>query len=75
MALAIVGMPVDKIPLDVVRSILAGGASVCSAAGIPVAGGHSDRFAGTHLRLGRHRHGGSVREFCEQHDRAGDSIL
>jgi len=41
MALAVVGMPVDKIPVDVVQDILAGGASVCSAAGIPVAGGHS----------------------------------
>jgi selenide, water dikinase len=41
MALAVVGMPVDKMPVDVVQQILAGGASVCSAAGIPVAGGHS----------------------------------
>lgn len=41
MALAVVGMPVDKMPADVVQDILAGGASVCSAAGIPVAGGHS----------------------------------
>ena len=41
MALAVVGMPVDKIPVDLVQDILAGGASVCTAAGIPVAGGHS----------------------------------
>ena len=41
MALAILGMPVDKIPPEMVRQILAGGASVCEAAGIPVAGGHS----------------------------------
>ena len=41
MALAVVGMPVDKIPLQIVQDILAGGASVCTAAGIPVAGGHS----------------------------------
>jgi selenide,water dikinase len=41
MALAVVGMPVDKIPVDVVQDILAGGASVCTAVGIPVAGGHS----------------------------------
>jgi len=40
-ALAVVGMPVDKIPPAVVQDILAGGASVCTAAGIPVAGGHS----------------------------------
>jgi selenide,water dikinase len=41
LALAIVGMPVDKVPVEVVQDILAGGASVCAAAGIPVAGGHS----------------------------------
>jgi selenide, water dikinase len=41
MALAILGMPVEKIPTEMVREILKGGASVCAAAGIPVAGGHS----------------------------------
>ncbi|HTQ83806.1 MAG TPA: selenide, water dikinase SelD [Pseudolabrys sp.] len=41
MALAILGMPVDKIPPEMVRKILEGGASVCEAAGIPIAGGHS----------------------------------
>lgn len=41
LALAVVGMPVGKIPVAMVQDILAGGASVCSAAGIPVAGGHS----------------------------------
>ncbi len=41
MALAILGMPLDKVPVEVVREILQGGASVCAAAGIPVAGGHS----------------------------------
>ncbi len=40
-ALAIVGMPVDRIPVETVQAILAGGAGVCAAAGIPVAGGHS----------------------------------
>lgn len=40
-ALAILGMPVDKIPTEMVRRILKGGASVCADAGIPVAGGHS----------------------------------
>jgi selenide,water dikinase len=40
-ALAIVGMPLDKLPLEVIRRILAGGQSVCAAAGIPIAGGHS----------------------------------
>src|SRR6201996_6286086 len=41
LALAIVGMPVDRLPVDTIRQILAGGASVCAAAGVPVAGGHS----------------------------------
>ncbi len=41
MALAIVGMPVDKVSPAMVREILAGGAEVCGTAGIPVAGGHS----------------------------------
>lgn len=40
-ALALVGMPLDKLPEDVIRRILAGGEAVCAAAGIPIAGGHS----------------------------------
>jgi selenide,water dikinase len=40
-ALAIVGMPIGKLPNEVIRQILAGGESVCKAAGIPIAGGHS----------------------------------
>jgi len=41
MALAILGMPLGKLPLEVVGTILAGGAEACAGAGIPVAGGHS----------------------------------
>lgn len=41
MALAIVGMPLDKLPLEVIGKILAGGEAVCAQAGIPIAGGHS----------------------------------
>jgi selenide, water dikinase len=40
-ALALVGMPVSQIPLDVIRRILEGGESVCTRAGIPIAGGHT----------------------------------
>ena len=40
-ALALVAMPIDKLPLETIRRILAGGESVCQRAGIPVAGGHS----------------------------------
>jgi selenide,water dikinase len=41
LALAIVGMPVNVLSAETVGAILAGGASVCAAAGIPIAGGHS----------------------------------
>jgi len=41
LALAILGMPLGKIDPKAVQSILAGGASICAEAGIPVAGGHS----------------------------------
>jgi len=41
LALAIVGMPIDKLRPETIRAILEGGASVCAAAGVPVAGGHS----------------------------------
>ncbi|MBC2887216.1 selenide, water dikinase SelD [Ochrobactrum sp. CM-21-5] len=41
MALAVLGMPVDKMPAEMIREILKGGASICAEAGIPVAGGHS----------------------------------
>jgi selenide,water dikinase len=41
MALALVGMPIDKLPPEVIGRVLEGGASVCREAGIPIAGGHS----------------------------------
>ncbi|MDN0074294.1 selenide, water dikinase SelD [Crenobacter sp. SG2303] len=41
MALAIVGMPVNVLPVETIKAILDGGESVCHAAGIPLAGGHS----------------------------------
>jgi len=40
-ALALVGMPVNVLSTGTIGRILEGGASVCAAAGIPVAGGHS----------------------------------
>ena len=40
-ALAIVGMPVNTLPMETIRRILEGGESVCAAAGIPIAGGHT----------------------------------
>jgi selenide,water dikinase len=40
-ALALVGMPVNQLPLETIRRILEGGESVCARAGIPIAGGHT----------------------------------
>src|SRR6476620_3016026 len=40
-ALALVGMPINKLPTTTIREILAGGESVCAKAGIPIAGRHS----------------------------------
>ncbi|AYF02919.1 selenide, water dikinase SelD [Paracoccus yeei] len=41
MALAILGMPIDKLAPEQIREILEGGRDICHQAGIPVAGGHS----------------------------------
>jgi len=41
LALAIVGMPINVLPLETIGRILEGGAAVCKAAGIPIAGGHT----------------------------------
>ncbi|WP_246849303.1 selenide, water dikinase SelD [Rubellimicrobium arenae] len=41
MALALVGMPINVLSGETIARVLAGGASVCRAAGIPIAGGHS----------------------------------
>lgn len=40
-ALAIVGMPVNKLDTDTIRRILEGGESICARARIPIAGGHT----------------------------------
>jgi selenide,water dikinase len=40
-ALALLGMPINTLPLTVIREITEGGESVCAEAGIPIAGGHS----------------------------------
>src|SRR3990172_8416830 len=41
MALALVGMPINVLPLETIGAILRGGRDVCRDAGIPVAGGHT----------------------------------
>ncbi len=41
MALALVGMPINVLSTQTIGRILEGGQSVCRAAGIPIAGGHT----------------------------------
>jgi selenide, water dikinase len=40
-ALAVLGMPIDKMPTSMIREILRGGAAIATEAGVPIAGGHS----------------------------------
>jgi selenide, water dikinase len=75
MALALVGMPVNVLPLEVIGRILEGGASACRAAGIPVAGGHSidsvEPIYGL-VALGL-AHPDRIRRNCDA--RAGDTLV
>ncbi|GAB4123762.1 MAG: selenide, water dikinase SelD [Sideroxydans sp.] len=75
LALAIVGMPIDKLSPDLIRRILAGGEAVCRAAGIPIAGGHSidsqEPIYGL-VALGL-VHPASVKKNCAA--RAGDRLI
>jgi len=41
MAIAILGWPVEKLPVDLAQKVIEGGRVVCAEAGIPLAGGHS----------------------------------
>jgi selenide, water dikinase len=41
LALALLGMPVGKLPVEAVQRIVAGGHDICERAGVPIAGGHS----------------------------------
>jgi selenide,water dikinase len=41
MALALVAMPINQLPIDVIGRIIQGGEAVCAEAGIPIAGGHT----------------------------------
>jgi selenide,water dikinase len=41
MALALVAMPINQLPVPVIGEIIRGGESVCRDAGIPIAGGHT----------------------------------
>ncbi len=41
MALALVGMPINQLPIETIGLIIKGGESICAEAGIPIAGGHT----------------------------------
>ena len=41
LALALLGMPLGKLPVETARRIIAGGHDVCKQAGVPIGGGHS----------------------------------
>ena len=41
MALALVGMPINKLPIETIGLIIKGGQSICAEAGIPIGGGHT----------------------------------
>ena len=41
LALALLGMPINNLPVEVIRRIVEGGEAVCTSAGIPIAGGHT----------------------------------
>lgn len=41
MAIAVLGWPVDKLPVELARQVLEGARHICAEASIPLAGGHS----------------------------------
>ncbi len=41
LAIAILGWPVEKLPVELAQKVIEGGRTVCAEAGIPLAGGHS----------------------------------
>jgi selenide,water dikinase len=41
LAIAVMGLPVEKIPAEIARQIIAGGKETCALAHIPLAGGHT----------------------------------
>jgi selenide,water dikinase len=41
MALALVAMPINQLPVDIIGKIIQGGEAACAEAGIPIAGGHT----------------------------------
>jgi selenide,water dikinase len=75
LALAIVAMPVNVLPPQVIRDILRGGESICAQAGVALAGGHSIDSAEPIYGLAAIGvvHPQQVKRNCEA--RAGDALV
>lgn len=41
LAIAVLGWPVEKLPVELAQKVIEGGRTICKEAGIPLAGGHS----------------------------------
>src|SRR4030095_6269466 len=41
LAIAVLGWPVEKLPVELAQKVIEGGRTICNKAGIPLAGGHS----------------------------------
>jgi selenide,water dikinase len=41
LAIAVLGWPVEKLPVELAQKVIEGGRTICNEAGIPLAGGHS----------------------------------
>ena len=41
LAIAVLGWPVEKLPVELAQKVVEGGRTICNEAGIPLAGGHS----------------------------------
>lgn len=41
MAIAVLGFPVEKLPVQIAKEIIAGGKNICAKAGVALAGGHT----------------------------------
>ena len=75
MALALVAMPVNQLPLEVIGEVVRGGQAVCREAGIPIAGGHTidsvEPIYGLVVMGLVHPEAGQAQRRCEGRRRAG----
>jgi len=73
MAIAILGWPVEKLPVELARRVMEGGRSICAEAGIPLAGGHS--IDSTEPIFGLAVTGIVSKEHLKRNDTAGESDI